>query len=245
MIWKDSIADILDMVNGSSFFDVNRSTLPTGLGLKIINRAKDHLCMCKPWRDLLTEYQAALDVNKQIVVPADFGMLVYVYADPSGIGKPTWNYFDSDIDVSKRYRIKRTFDTTLGHVRALQFPTTVYVPANPVLVYSQAIPDYTGEGDEISFFPINLMLTVCKKLLQDFYGASSQDDPNWILRRYTEEMNLFEGYAYQNNAPLDMQIKDYFGNPVRIIGASLDGSQPSSRQVIPFLPSTFYSGGTM
>ena len=69
--------------------------------------------------------------------------------------------------------------------------------------------------------------------------------PNWINERVQEELSMFEGYAYNNNMALDLSVKDRFGNPVFIQGASLDGSKPRLNRPSPFLPSTFFSGGTL
>jgi hypothetical protein len=86
---------------------------------------------------------------------------------------------------------------------------------------------------------------VAKKLLQDYYGVAANQDPNWINERVQEELSMFEGYAYNNNMALDLSVKDRFGNPVFIQGASLDGSKPRLNRPSPFLPSTFFSGGTL
>jgi hypothetical protein len=246
VIWQDKIADILEMVNGQSIYNVNTNTAPSNLGLKIINQAKDWLCMYKPWRDLLVLYQTTFDpATREMTLPADFGMIVEVYTDPSNIGKPMWVYTLRDNDVSKRYDEKTDYTAAAGFTRKLVWPPTVFIPQSPWIRYSKVLADYTGTGTEYSFFPMSLMLITCKKFLQDFYGVPANQDPKWIMQRVMEELRLFEGYAYQSNASMDPAIKDMFGNPIRILGASLDGSQQRMTSPSPFLPSTFYTGGSM
>jgi hypothetical protein len=247
MIWQDKISDILDMVNGQSFFNVNTNTAPANLGLKIINMAKDWLCMYKPWRDLLVLYQATFNpATRVMTLPDDYGQIVEVYTDPSNIGKPMWVYTLRDNDVAKRYDEQGTYTPAAGFVRQLEWPPTVFIPQNPWIRYSKVLADYAGPPTvEISFFPITVMLVVCKKFLQDFYGVPANQDPKWIQQRVMEEIRVLEGYAYQNNTSMDPAIKDMFGNPIRILGASMDGSQQRMTSPSPFLPSTFYTGGSM
>jgi hypothetical protein len=220
MIWQDKIADILEMVNGQSIYNTSLDNMPSNLGLKVVNMAKDWLCMYKPWRDLLVLYQPVFDLATRIMtLPANYGQIVEVYTDPSNIA--------------------------LGFTRQLQWPPTVFIPQTPWIRYSRVLDDYTGTGTEFSFFPMGLMLVTCKKILQDFYGVPAKQDPKWIQQRVLEEIRVFGGYAYQNNVSMDPAIKDMFGNPIRILGASLDGSQQRMTSPSPFLPSTLYTGGTM
>jgi hypothetical protein len=246
MIWQDKIADILEMVNGQSIYNTSLDNMPSNLGLKVVNMAKDWLCMYKPWRDLLVLYQPVFDLATRIMtLPANYGQIVEVYTDPSNIGKPVWVYTLRDNDVAKRYDEITTYTAALGFTRQLQWPPTVFIPQTPWIRYSRVLDDYTGTGTEFSFFPMGLMLVTCKKILQDFYGVPAKQDPKWIQQRVLEEIRVFGGYAYQNNVSMDPAIKDMFGNPIRILGASLDGSQQRMTSPSPFLPSTLYTGGTM
>jgi hypothetical protein len=246
VIWKDKISDILEMVNGQSIYNTNLNTIPDNLGLKVINMAKDWLCFYKPWRDLLVLYQPTFDLDTRIMtLPDDYGQIIEVYTDPSNIGKPVWVYTLRDTDVARRYDEINTYTPAAGFQRRLQWPPTVFIPQSPWIRYSKVLDDYTSEGVEYSFFPIGLMLVVCKKILQDFYGVPANQDPKWLQQRVMEELRIFGGYAYQNNVSMDTAIKDMFGNPIRILGASLDGSRQRMTSPSPFLPSTLYTGGTM
>lgn len=236
-------------INAQSVYNTARTTTPSNLGLKVYNQAQDWLCMYKPWRDLRTVVQLTLDSQRKITLPSDYGCCIEVYTDPSQIGKPMYFYTLLENDVTRRYIEEVTIDETTGErVIKFAFPITGFIPSNPYVVYSKAIPNATQEevdaATKFSFFPINLMLVTVKKVLQDYYGVAANQDPNWINLRLQEELRMFEGYAYLNNMSLDLSIKDRFGNPVFIQGASLDGSRPRLSRPSPYLPSTFFSGGT-
>ncbi len=249
MIWRDKISDILTAINAQSVYNTARTTTPTNLGIVVYNQAQDWLCMYKPWRDLRTTIQLVLDADRKITLPADYGCCIEVYTDPSNIGKPMYFYYLNANDVAVRYIEEVTIDGATG-IRTVKFafPPTVFIPSNPYVVYSKVLDSVTSAdatGTKYSFFPINIMLVVAKKILQDYYGVAANQDPGWINARVQEELKMFEGYAYQNNNVLDLSIKDRFGNPIFIQGAALDGSRPRMNRPSPFLPSTMYSGGTI
>ena len=249
MIWRDKISDILIAINAQSVYNTARTTTPSNLGLVVYNQAQDWLCMYKPWRDLRVKVQLPLDSERKITMPDNFGCVIMVYTDPSNIGKPMYFYTLNNNDVAMRYTEEATQDETTG-IRTLKycFPPTVYVPQNPYVEYSKTLPNATQEEVDAktksSFFPLNVMLVVVKKILQDYYGVAANQDPNWISLRVIEELSLLESYAYNNNSPLDLSIKDRFGNPVFIQGMSLNGQKPRLSRPSPFFPSTFFTGGT-
>lgn len=249
MIWGDKISDILTVISASSVYSVNNSSTPTNLDVIVFNQVQDWLCMYKPWRDLRVDAELVLGTDKKGTLPSDFGCMMFVYTDPSNIGKPMYFYTLNDNDVARRYTEEVTRDALTGIVtRKLAWPPTVFLPSNPRIVYSKVLESATASdrtGTRLSFFPINLMLVVSKKILQDYYGVPGNQDPNWINLRVQEELKSFEGYAYNNNISLDMSVKDRFGNPVFIQGGSLDGSKPRLNRPSPFLPSTLYSGGSL
>lgn len=233
------------MIEAQSIYNTATSTVPTNLGLVVLNQAKDWLCMYKPWRDLRLDTQLTLGADRKCTLPSDFGCMISVWIDPSGIGKPMWFYTLNDNDIARRYSDETTYSAAAGWTRKIVFPSSTYLPQNPYITYSKVIADYTGTGTEFSFFPKNIMLVVAKKMLQDFYGVPANQDPGWINMRVNEEIKMFEGYAYNTNVSLDMSVHDRFGNPVFIQGASLDGSRARINRPSPFLPSTFFSGGVM
>jgi hypothetical protein len=246
-IWNDTVDSVLQCIRGSSIYNANRSNVPVNLDLIVLNQAKDWLCMVKPWRDLRTDAQIPLDVERKCTLPADFGSMIMVYTDPSNIGKPMYWYTLNDNDVSRRYTEEVTTDSSTGaFTRKIAFPPTVFIPSTPHIVYSKVVPDYTtNDSGKICIFPKNIMTVVAKKMFQDYYGVSANQDPQWINMRVAEELKLLESYAYNNNVALDMAVKDRFGNPVFIPGASFDGSNPRLNRPSPFLPSTLWSGGTI
>lgn len=248
MLWHDTISEILTAINAQSIYNTARTTTPTNLGLVVYNQAQDWLCMYKPWRDLVTITQLTLNSDKKITMPTDFGYCLEVYTDPANIGKPMYWYYKDHNDVAMRYTEETTIDGTTG-ARTIKFafPQAGFIPANPYVKYSKVLSNATSADStsgKYSFFPINIMLVVVKLVLQDYYGVAANQDPNWINKRVSEELRMLEAYAYNNNVPLDMSIKDRFGNPVFIMGMSMDGSKPRLNRPSPYVPSTFFSGGT-
>lgn len=249
MVWRDTIGDIVTAINAQSVYNTTRSTTPSDLGLRVFNQAQDFLCMYKPgWRDLRVDTVLVLDADRKITMPLDYGCGLFCYCDPTPVGKPMYFYYLNHPDVAMRYTEETTIDSTTG-VKTIKyaFPQSVILPANPHVVYSKALSSATAAevaaNTKRSFFPINVMLVAAKKILQDYYGVAANQDPNWINLRVMEEIRLLENYSYANNAPLDLTIKDRYGNPVFISGASLDGSRPRLSRPSPFLPSTLWSGG--
>jgi hypothetical protein len=191
MLWHDTISEILTAINGQSIYNTARTTTPTNLGLVVYNQAQDWLCMYKPWRDLRVVTQLVLDANRKITMPTDYGACIMVYTDPANIGKPMYQYYLNHIDVSRRYTEEVTVDGTTG-VRTIKFawPPTVFIPQNPYVVYSKVLAkatDAEATAGKFSFFPINTMLAVVKKIFQDYYGVPANQDPNWINQRVQED----------------------------------------------------------
>lgn len=248
MLWHDTISEILAAINSQSVYNTARTTTQANLGLVVYNQAQDWLCMYKPWRDLRVVVQLPLSTDRKITMPTDYGSCVHVYTDPANIGKPMYQYYLNHIDVARRYTEEATVDGATG-VRTIKFcfPPTVFIPQNPYVVYQKVLSKATqadSDSGKLSFFPINIMLVVVKKILQDYYGVAANQDPNWINLRVNEELKMLEGYSYNNNVPLDLSIHDQFGNPVFITGNTLNGAKPRLNVPTPFVPSTFFSGGT-
>jgi hypothetical protein len=249
-IWSDTISSVLAAINAQAIYNTSRTTTPANLGLVVFNQAQDYLCMYKPWRDLQVLTQLALSTDRKITMPDDYGYCIEVYTDPSGLGKPMYWYYLNHHDIAMRYTEEVTYDSVTGtKTIKFAFASTVYIPENPYVRYSKVLADATqAEVDAAtkkSYFPINIMLVVAKKILQDYYGVAANQDPNWINNRVAEEIKMFQAYAYANNTPLDIAVKDRYGNPVYIQGMGLDGSKPRLNRPTPFLPSTLFSGGTM
>jgi hypothetical protein len=209
-------------------FNTARTTTPTNLGLLVYNQSQDWLCMQQAWRDLAVNTQLTLDSNNKITMPDDFGRCIQVYDDPTGTGKPARYYYLGHIDPCQRYTEETTINGTTG-ARTIKFcfPSNVSI-SNPYVTYSKALEnateaDVTGDT-KLSFFPINIMLCVAKKMLMRYYGKSANQDIKQVLFDIKEELDLLKRYAYTNNAPLDISVTDSNGNPVYITGVALDGS---------------------
>lgn len=249
-IWGNTIADIINCINGQSVYNTARTTIPANLGLSVYNQAQDYLCMHKHWRDLRVDTQLSLDSDNAVTLPDDFGVCEYVYTDPAGIGKPAWFYHPYHSDISKRYTVVTTINSDTGVMsRKYVFPTTGGIAANPHVVYQKKLNDATSAevkaATKFSFFPKTLMLVVAKKMLQDYYGIPANQDPQWINMRVEEELKKWEAYAVNDNAPLDLTPHDQFGEAIYLPGYSLDGSSSFYGARSAFSNSTLFTGGTM
>lgn len=240
MIWGDKVSTIIASIRILSVYAAN------DLSYTIFNQAKDWLCTYKPWRDLRVDAIVTLDSEKKITLPDDFGMLMFIYSDASGVGIPSRYYELNSNDISQRYTEETTFDpTTNKRTIKLAFPVSVSVPGNMHVVYSKVLPDVTVDDlEKFSFFPLTLMLVVARKILQDYYGVPAKQDPSWIVSRVAEELRMFEAYAYENNAPLSLRPRDANGQPIYIAGMPLNGNRTPINQHSPDLPSTLWTGGT-
>jgi hypothetical protein len=249
-IWSDTIASVLTAINAQAIYNTTRTTTPNNLGLVVFNQAQDYLCMYKPWRDLQVLTQLTLSSDRKITMPDDYGCCIEVYTDPANLGKPMYWYYLNHNDIAMRYTEEVTIDSTTG-TRTIKFAfaSTVYIPQNPYVRYSKVLADATqaevNAATKKSFFPINIMLVAAKLILQDYYGVAANQEPTWIFKRLADEIKMFQAYAYANNTPLDMAVKDRYGNPVYIQGMGLDGGKPRLNRPTPFVPSTLFTGGTM
>lgn len=228
MIWQDKISTIVSAINAQSMYNTASTVTPSNLGLLVYNQSKDWLCMQKAWRDLKVTTQLTLDSDNKVTMPDDFGKCIKVYDDPTATGKPQRYYYLEHPDPAKRYTEETTINETTG-VRTIKF---CFVPnisiSNPYIVYSKVLADATqtevDEDTKYSFFPINVMLAVAKKIIMRYYGLSANQDIKQILFDIKEELDLLKDYAYNNNTPLDLTVTDSNGHPIFISGVPLDGS---------------------
>jgi hypothetical protein len=197
--------------------------------------------MYKPWRDLHVDTIVTLDENRRVTLPDDFGMLLSVYADSSNIGIPSMYFELNSNDISKRYTEETSLDAvTNKRSFKLVFPVASVVPGNLHIVYSKVLPDVTSDdSDKYSFFPLTLMLVVARKILQDYYGVPAKQDPSWIMSRVSEEIRMFEGYAFENNAPLSLRPHDESGQPVFLRDVSHSGNSSVGQRFSPYSNAIF------
>lgn len=248
MIWKDKISKIVELINAQSVYNTSRTTTPSNLGLEVYNQAQDHILMHTLWRDLMVVTQLDIDSNNQITMPSDFGRCISVYTDSSNVGKPDWYYYLDHPDISKRYTETVDWDSDTG-VRTFKFtfPSSSGISSSPYVVYQKVLDDATqaeiDEDTKYSFFPKGIMLVAAKLILQDYYGVAANQDPNWILKRFDDEMKDLSQYATYNNAPLDFIVHDGSGEPTYINGMKLDGSNPQYNIRTPYTNSTLFTGG--
>lgn len=247
MVGNVTIKDVVTAITCQSFFNTARISTTENLVLTVYNQTVEWICMIKPWRDLVVDASVSISTDNKITLPNDCGRVIRVYTDTSNIGMPTWDYELNNPDISRRYTEEVETDLTTGaKTRNLIFPSTTYIPVNPRLIYQKEVPVATQEevevGTKLAPFPMNLMVAVAKKILQDYYGATSNQDPNWINLRVQEELSMYQAYTYQNNARLNMVPKDNMGRQLYICGLTPDGEGERMMNPYPYPPSTMFTG---
>lgn len=171
----------------------------TDLSKDLLNRAQAELWMYRNWDGLVKRYQLTLSSNAGSM-PTDFGGmgLIRVYVDTNGDGKPD-KYYYRESDTNQGYKLVNTFAKATGHSWVMTFFSTP--PANPYIVYKVLLDDFTGVGDEYSYFPPDLLLATAQKIHieeADLVGNEYEA----ILRRQAQLLRDYEqNHQYQNNAP--------------------------------------------
>ncbi len=128
--------------------------------LSLANRAQQNLWAKKPWTDLATDVIVSL-VNGSYTFPVDYGRIISIYASLSGNGTADYWYYEGDNEANG-YKMRDAFTKALGHAWTITFN---YAQANnPLMIYQRILDDFTGVGDEITFFPSNLLLLECQKI---------------------------------------------------------------------------------
>lgn len=244
-VYKDLISTLRGRLN--DWLIVN----PVGgnianLDLDLLNRAQGWLCTYRPWDFLKKSAALTLGSSNIAVLPDNLWQILEVYADVNGDGKPDWWYYQDDPDISKRYVLNSTFDTTTGHVWTISFPSTAAVLQSLVVRYIASLPDYVGATSdgtpvvEYSFWPGELLLRCAQKIFLEENGIVN-DNKNAIMVSFREQLTNFEQFAQKTNVAMDHTIKNRNGVPVKMFGHAMDGSKSRSG-VGPYQPSTSFYG---
>lgn len=207
---------------------------PTGgeyvsdLGLEYANRAQDALCTEAPegW-DYLSK-TAALTLSGLVGnMPSDFGVLLSVYADTDGDGKPDYYYY-KDGRMLEGFRFADNFAKATGH----SFSITFYqAPLTPIYIeYQVALADFTGTGTENLFFPKNLMLRkmqhlrcLDKGLLQEWQALSGD---------YAKELGNFKSQHQNNAQAVEIVVNDSRGREISVPSYSMRNGSSGNRRLI-------------
>lgn len=195
----------------------NNGQSVTDLVLSLANRAQKNLWAKKPWADLVKDHAFALNSTNSEVLPADFGRVIDMWADFTGLGVPSYWYYDAD-NYLQGYKIRDSFDKSTGH----SWTITFHYPQTAVnMRYQAVLADFSGTGDEYSLFPANLLILEAQKI----HLLEKGDTKGWqaVSAQFEE---IFKDYCnchqWVNRDTLP-RINDRLGNEIMLDGYSLDG----------------------
>ena len=200
----------------------DESSFITSTSLDLLNRAQNWLVLYKPWSTL--QKRSVLTVtNKVASAPSDFAYELQLYSKPSDNNAPTVFYY-REKRRERGYEIVDSFDKSTGHAPAFTFYTA---PSFDVyLLYIRTLEDFTGTGDEYTFFPGEMLLNAAKFLHASEMGMD-MGEISQIKSALDETIQMYIKTHQYANAELRMQVNDEIGNPLDIASYNMLGSEPS------------------
>jgi hypothetical protein len=185
--------------------------------LSCVNRAQKNLWMKKPWNDLAVDVEVVL-TNNSYALPVGFGRVIWMYADLDGsgaAGRMVWMSMDWD-----GYKIRDSFAKATGHSLLLSFS---YDQSSAIyMIYQKLLDDFTGSGDEYLFFPANLMLLECQKILLREKGDLKEEVA--AEKAFNTEFSEFCNARQWVNSDPRASFRDSHGDLIVMQRYSLDGS---------------------
>lgn len=189
---------------------------PTGgeyvslLPLEYANRAQDALWSDPPqgW-DYLTKTAKLTLSGLTASLPSEFGMMLNVYTDSDGDGKPDRYYF-KDGKLLEGFKFSDAFAKDTGHSFSITFYQS---PESDVYCdYQVKLDPFAGTDTEYLFFPKNLMLRKMQHLRCLDKGMLKE----WEVfdKDYQRELDLFKGQHQNSAEAVGIQVNDYRGSEV-------------------------------
>jgi hypothetical protein len=186
--------------------------------LSYANRAQNNLWAKKPWCDLATDIDVAL-VNNSFTFPANFGRIVSIWADLSGLGVPDYWYYEGGI-YEKGYKLRDSFTNANGHQWTISFHFTQ--TSSVKMIYQRLLEPFTGEGTEYLFFPLNLILLECQKI--NLREKGQLNELAAIKEAFDDEFKDYCNAHQWVNYDSTARINDRNGYQISTDSFSLDGS---------------------
>jgi hypothetical protein len=202
------------------------------LDLDLLNRAQAWLQAYRQWDSLVALATLTVAENtisgtfypKSSICPTDMRSILSIYVDSAVVGKPQIYFYEECSDVAFRYTKLYLYDPLVGGYWILSWPSVSPLLSAPKLRYVRILPDFTGEGTEISFFPPGLLLKCAQKLHIEEKGTTG-DNVQPILLAFQEELKMYEGMSQFNNQMPDLTPKNKFGQPIKLYGHQMNGRQ--------------------
>lgn len=224
---RNRLKDWLICAPGSSYVP--------NLDLDLLNRANQWLQAYRQWDSLVKTVALTLDAltGRIAILPTDVKSILEVYVDNLVTGKPTFWFWEDDNDIAFRYTKQFTYDKATGGYWTITFPAISPLLTNPKMKYTAMIPDFTGVDEngadivEYSFFPPELLLRCAQKIHSEEKGMTGDNFVS-ILNSFNEQLRAYETMAQFNNHKPDLTPKNKFGQPIKIYGHQLNGSNVRS-----------------
>lgn len=208
------------------------------LALDYINRALSSLLMEAPrgWNYLTDDrYQLTISGN-EADLPSDCGVILRVYDDSTGTGKPNI-YYSNEGDISEGFRIERSFTKAAGF--SADKIVFYSAPSGSVyLSYQKLIPAFTGTGDEYCAFPADILLLEAQRIRCREKGLINEW--NALKADYDEMLKKFKAKHQNVAAAMNIEINDAYGNPLMLPGIGLNEGSGSPRNPYGFSNDTDY-----
>lgn len=202
------------------------------LDLDLLNRAQSWLVSYRWGADpLITTYTLTLSGSNEATCPSDLKTILEVYCDSTIPGYPDIHFYENHNDVAQRYTKYYTHNNGTGGYWTIVFPSVSPVLSSPKLKYAVFLSDYTGTGDEYSYFPGELLLRTAQKIFAEEMGITGEKVDR-ILTSHIENIRNYETSIVGNNMVPDLTPKDHYGRPIHIAGYKLDGSDVSNRREV-------------
>jgi hypothetical protein len=203
------------------------------LDLDLLNRAHQWIQSYRNWdclRKTATLTVADNTINaisypKSSILPVDVSSIYSVYVDNAVVGKPNIYFYENDSDVAYRYTKEYIYDSAdaTKSYWVISWPSVSPLLSSPKMEYVRILADFTGVGDEYSFFPGELLLRTAQKIRVDEKGMTG-DNVAQLLLSFQESLNRFERMNQSNNVRPDLVPKNKFGQPIHINGYRMDGN---------------------
>lgn len=215
MIFNETYSNLANSFNSWCEASPTGGEYVSDLAIEYANRAQDSLVTETPhgW-DYLTKWSAMTlggSSGLEASMPADFGMMLQVYADTDSDGKPDYYYY-KDGRLLEGFRFINSFTKSAGHSFKIQF---YQAPLSPLyLMYQVALTDFTGSGTEYLFFPKNIMLRKMQHLRCLDKGLLNEWDK--LSVDYKIELDKFKSQHQNNAESIEIQVNDARGREITV-----------------------------
>jgi hypothetical protein len=213
MLFSELYSDIANDFN--NWVQAEGSSYTADLALRYLNRAQNTLWMnpVNGWDYLIVD-RVALTIGTDLVatLPDECRKVIAIYVDMNADGKPKIYYY-KDGRIMFGFRFTDTYSAAAGHAFSVKF---FYSPigGTAYLRYQKTLPDFTGTGNEYSFFPGELLL-LCAQVIRTREKGMIQEY-SVLDKEYRHLLKDFKQQHQHNCEEISVEINDANGTPIII-----------------------------